>query len=81
MLKQKTDGAKLESLTIPQVLSKTWGIVAYSSGRYTQSVPWTKKYLPFQFLLESGMLGTSINPFFYTAKWYMPWDDTMCWGL
>ena len=33
--KAKTDNAKLESLTIPQVLSKPWGIVAHSFGRHT----------------------------------------------
>ena len=71
-VKAKIDGAKLESLTIPQVLSKPSGIVAYSSGWHTQFVPWTKKYLPFQFLLESGMFDTSFNPFFRAVKWYIP---------
>ena len=34
-VKAKIDGVKLESLTIPQVLSKPWGIVAHSSRWHT----------------------------------------------
>ena len=65
----KADDVKPESFTIPQVLSKPWGIVTHSSWWHTQSVPRTKKYLLFQFLLESGISDTSLKSFFQAAKW------------
>ena len=63
--KENIDRIKPESLMMPQVLSKPLGIVSHSSGRHTQSVPLIKKYLPFQFLLESGISDTSLSDFFW----------------
>ena len=78
---KNADSTKPESLTMPQVLSKLLGIVTHSSWWHTQSFPWMKKYLLFQFLLELGMSDTNLSDFFLVAKWYIPLDEEKCWGL
>ena len=57
------------SLTIPHVLSNPLSMLAHSSGLHTHSIPLTKKYIFFQFLLESGMSDTSLSDDFLAKKW------------
>ena len=68
MVKIKTDDT-LDSLTMRQVLSNLSGILSYSLGLHTQSVPLTKKYMFFQFVFESDILDTSLSNVFLTKKW------------
>ena len=58
-----------DSLMIPHILSNSLGILAHSSGLHTHSILWTKKYLFFQFLLESGMSDTNLSNGFLAKKW------------
>ena len=56
-------------------------MLSYSSGRNIQSILVTKKYMLFQFLLESDMLDTNLSDDILARKWLMPFDKEICWGL
>ena len=49
-------------------------MLSNSSSSHAQSVPYTKKYLFFQFLLESGMSNTNLSDGLLSTKLYMPLD-------
>ena len=56
-----------DSFRTPKLLSNQSSMLSHSLGLHTQSVPCTKKYLFFEFLLESGMSNTNLNNGFYST--------------
>ena len=68
MNKETDTEDSLDLSKTPQLSSNLLGMLSHSSGLHTQFVPCTKKYLLFQFLLESGMFDTNLNDGFLAKK-------------
>ena len=82
MKKTMVDGIDLNPLQKPKCCQSNHGASSPipPDGKPNPSLQ-QKKYLLFQFLLESGISDTSLKFLSRALKWYVPLDEAIWWGL